>query len=124
MTAVVPRKLFLLLALLVESDAQVPSQTEVCSDGSVNCEWKNGGKMLEYTANANPYMSEVPVKIFPSSLHKKGKTHLKNLDLKDSLGLSYPATAPNLLASFLEVPKTSSSIVLNIFFDFSLFVHR
>jgi hypothetical protein len=74
----------------------------VCSDGTMNCEWQNGGTMLEYTANANPRMTEGPVHIFPASTHRTGKTQLVALDLKDMLGLNYPATAPNLLASFLE----------------------
>lgn len=59
--------------------------------------------MLEYTANANPPMTEVPVRIFPAALHQTGITHNTPLDLSEALSLRYKATAPNLLASFIEV---------------------
>ena len=65
---------------------------------SKNCEWSNGGEMLEYTANANPPMSEVPVRIFPAALHQAGETQITPLDLSEALSLNYKATAPNLLA--------------------------
>jgi gentisate 1,2-dioxygenase len=61
--------------------------------------------MLEYTANANPPMTEVPVRIFPASLHQSGPSRVVALDLSDALQLAYPATAPNLLASFLRVDE-------------------
>ncbi|CAE8684609.1 unnamed protein product [Polarella glacialis] len=83
--------------------AGLVGEAAVCVDGSMNCEWQAGGSMLEYTANANPQMSEVPVRIFPSVLHETGKTQLVPLDLSKALGLNYMATAPNLLASFIEV---------------------
>lgn len=73
------------------------------ANASKNCEWAQRAEMLEYTANANPAMTEVPVRIFPAALHKTGKTGIVPLDLKSALSLSYPATAPNLLASFAEV---------------------
>mmetsp|Transcript_15538 Transcript_15538/g.23121 ORF Transcript_15538/g.23121 Transcript_15538/m.23121 type:complete len:382 (-) Transcript_15538:312-1457(-) len=61
--------------------------------------------MLEYTANANPKMAEVPVRIFPASLHQAGPTRVIPLDLSAALALPYPATAPNLLASFVRVDE-------------------
>merc|ERR1719171_1064289 len=48
-------------------------------------------------------MSEVPVRIFPPSLHQEGDTRVVKLDLKEQLSLSYSATAPNLMASFIRV---------------------
>jgi gentisate 1,2-dioxygenase len=64
--------------------------------------------MLEYTANANPAMSEVPVRIFPAALHTSGPTRVVPLDLSDALQLDYPATAPNLLASFLRIDESDN----------------
>lgn len=64
--------------------------------------------MLEYTANANPPMTEVPVRIFPASLHQEGPTRTIPLDLSEALALPYPATAPNLLASFLRIDAGES----------------
>ena len=48
-------------------------------------------------------MAEVPVRIFPASLHQAGPTRAIPLDLSAALALPYPATAPNLLASFLRI---------------------
>lgn len=59
--------------------------------------------MYEYTANANPPMAEVPVRVFPPSMHQDGPTRVIQLNLQEDLALPYPATAPNLLASFLRI---------------------
>ena len=56
------------------------------------------GVVVEYTANANPPMSEVPVRVFPAALHQAGETQITPLDLREALSLDYKATAPNLLA--------------------------
>ena len=48
------------------------------------------------------------MRIFPASLHQTGKTQLTPLDLSEALSLPYPATAPNLLASFIEVKAGES----------------
>uniref|UniRef100_A0A7S2BSN0 Cupin type-1 domain-containing protein n=1 Tax=Florenciella parvula TaxID=236787 RepID=A0A7S2BSN0_9STRA len=100
-------------ALPAGSAASLPGDAPVCLDSSQNCidapvNWEAGGSMLEYTANANPAMTEVPVRIFPASLHQTGKTQLTPLDLSEALSLPYPATAPNLLASFIEVKAGES----------------
>merc|ERR1712187_190567 len=59
--------------------------------------------MLEYTANANPPMNEVPVRVFPPSMHQHGPSRVVQLNLQKDLDLPYPATAPNLLASFIRI---------------------
>jgi len=69
----------------------------------MNGDWSARAEMLEYTANANPPMAEVPVRVFPPSMHQRGPSRVEQLDLREELELPYPATAPNLLASFIRV---------------------
>jgi hypothetical protein len=88
--------------------ALIGRQAKQCNSTARNCEWAQGGEMLEYTANANPPMTEVPVRIFPAALHQTGATQVTPLDLSEALSLSYKATAPNLLASFIEVKAGES----------------
>lgn len=65
--------------------------------------WTNQATMYEYTSNANPPMAEVPVRVFPPSLHQTGPSRVIPLDLQKELALPYPATAPNLLANFIRI---------------------
>lgn len=48
-------------------------------------------------------MKEVPIKVFPPAMHQSGPTRVMPLDLSKDLDLAFPATAPNLLASFMRV---------------------
>eukprot|EP00746_Dinoflagellata_sp_MGD_P008016 gnl/MRDRNA2_/MRDRNA2_115979_c0_seq1.p1 gnl/MRDRNA2_/MRDRNA2_115979_c0~~gnl/MRDRNA2_/MRDRNA2_115979_c0_seq1.p1 ORF type:complete len:413 (-),score=83.06 gnl/MRDRNA2_/MRDRNA2_115979_c0_seq1:481-1641(-) len=68
-----------------------------------NEQWAEQTLMYEYTSNANPPMNEVPFYVFPPSLHQEGPTRVIPLDLQKELELSYPATAPNLLANFIRI---------------------
>jgi len=72
---------------------------------NVTEEWGNSteGHMYEYVSNANPQMSQIPVWVFPSSLHESGPTRTIPFDLSSQLQVPYPATAPNLMASFLRI---------------------
>merc|ERR1719240_2210742 len=70
---------------------------------TMNADWIARAEMLEYTANANPPMSEVPVRVFPPSIHQNGPTRVEQLDLRQDLNVPYAATAPNLLASFVRI---------------------
>jgi hypothetical protein len=97
----------LLATPLFGGAALIGREAKQCKE-SKNCEWSKGGEMLEYTANANPPMSEVPVRIFPAALHQAGETQITPLDLSEALSLNYKATAPNLLASFIEVKAGES----------------
>jgi gentisate 1,2-dioxygenase len=65
--------------------------------------WTKQATMYEYTSNANPPMAEVPVHVFPPTLHQEGPTRVIPLNLQRELALDYPATAPNLLANFLRI---------------------
>lgn len=88
-------------ALGVEADAA--SSAACPAEGCSTKEWSTHGEIYEYTSNANPPMTEVPVRIFPPSLHQEGASRVEVLDLSKELALSYPATSPNLLANFIRV---------------------
>ena len=78
-----------------------------CADGQGRCagvdEWNTQGSLYEYGSVANPPMSQVPIRVFPPAMHKTGPSAVKPLDLSRELELPYPATVPNLLASFIRV---------------------
>lgn len=58
----------------------------------------------EYSAAANPELPPIPAVAFPASLHLSGPSRVIHLDLSDRLGhTDYPATSPNLLASFVRI---------------------
>lgn len=48
-------------------------------------------------------MCEIPIRVFSS--HNKEKTGIYNFDLRREINVAYPATSPNLLASFIVVHK-------------------
>jgi len=74
-----------------------------CLGSVMNTQWKGTAEMYEYASNANPTMSEVPVKIFPPSLHQEGVTRVIPFDTSADLQVEYAATSPNLLASFVRI---------------------
>jgi gentisate 1,2-dioxygenase len=75
-----------------------------------NSEWHSNteGQILEYTSNANPPMSEIPIKIFPPELHEHGPSKITPFDLSKELEVNYPATTPNLLANFVRITINQS----------------
>eukprot|EP00968_Pinguiococcus_pyrenoidosus_P028449 scaffold7863_cov277-Pinguiococcus_pyrenoidosus.AAC.6 len=60
-------------------------------------------RIFEYTSAANPEMTEVPVAALEPSTHEAGETRVIPFDLSKQLRVSYPATSPNLMASFLRI---------------------
>lgn len=87
---------------LAAADFACPS--DGCPGGrSNNNAWKTTAEMYEYASNANPPMKEVPVKVFPPSLHQQGATRVIPFDVSSELELDYPATSPNLLANFVRI---------------------
>merc|ERR1719487_732298 len=66
-------------------------------------EWSRSAEIYEYASNANPPMSEVPVRVFPPTLHTEGPSRVEPFDVSADLEVDYPATSPNLLASFVRV---------------------
>lgn len=59
--------------------------------------------MYEYTSAANPSMIPVPYLVHDASLHESGPTRVIPFDLKDYFNIDYPATSPNLMASFIRI---------------------
>ncbi|CAM9385923.1 unnamed protein product [Heterosigma akashiwo] len=60
-------------------------------------------RIYEYTSAANPEVPRIPVKALAPELHQTGSTRIIPLNLSEDLGVSYPATSQNLLASFLRI---------------------
>lgn len=60
-------------------------------------------RIYEYTSAANPFLSPVPVLAHPASLHESGPTRIIPFDLSSRLNVPYPATSPNLMASFMRI---------------------
>jgi gentisate 1,2-dioxygenase len=65
--------------------------------------WGAAGQFYEYMSASNPDMPKIEVKSFDSSLHRSGETRIIPLDLSADLKTPYPATTPNLMASFLRI---------------------
>jgi gentisate 1,2-dioxygenase len=55
----------------------------------------------------------MPIRTFPAKLHEEGQTRVIELDLSDTLGTSYTATAPNLLANYIRI-NPNEKINLNV----------
>ncbi len=66
-------------------------------------DWEAGARFSEYTAAANPQIPAMPFVLFPASLHRTGETRMIPFDLSSQLGTRWPATSPNLMASFLHI---------------------
>jgi gentisate 1,2-dioxygenase len=49
------------------------------------------------------FILQVPVQSFPASLHQSGATRVIPFDLSQKMQIAYPATCPNLMASFLRI---------------------
>jgi len=66
-------------------------------------EKEEDGRMYEYTSAANPNMAAIPVLVHPPELHQSGPTRIIPFDLQKQLNTEYPATSPNLMASYLRI---------------------
>jgi gentisate 1,2-dioxygenase len=62
----------------------------------------------EYTSAVNPQMSPVPILLYPSKLHKEGKTRIIPLDLSQQIHCDSPSTGPNVSANYLRICKGDS----------------
>jgi len=71
-------------------------------------EFEKDSRIFEYTSAANPNIPQVPVMCHPASLHESGPTRVIPFDLSQQMNLPYPASSPNLLASFVRVCENES----------------
>lgn len=60
-------------------------------------------RMYEYSSAADPNMPQVPVLAHPAALHESGPTRIIPFDLSRHMQIPYPATSPNLMASFIRI---------------------
>lgn len=71
-------------------------------------QWEEQADFKEYMSAVNPPMPPIDVVDYPAELHQQGDTRIIPFDHSKSLDLNYPATSPNLMASFLRIlPNTS-----------------
>jgi gentisate 1,2-dioxygenase len=86
----------------MSSESEPPSLTAQFRKRT-SMDWEEGARFYEYTSAANPQLNPMPFVVFPSSLHRSGETRVIPFDLSTELGISWPATSPNLFASFLRI---------------------
>ncbi|MFT5199277.1 MAG: gentisate 1,2-dioxygenase [Planctomycetota bacterium] len=80
----------------------------------LNANWAEGTEYFEYSSAADPSLAPVQISVFPASLHQVMETKAIPLDQSDTLGIPYPCTSPNLLASYLHINgRESISISAN-----------
>ena len=70
-----------------------------------NSEWAQRSTSWEYSSAATPDLSDIPIEVFPSSMHESGKTRIIPLDISKTLETPYPATTPALLLNYLRICK-------------------
>lgn len=68
-----------------------------------NKQWSERAQFFEYLSAANPDMPKIDVVAFESAMHESGESRIIPLDLSESLKTNYPATTPNLMASYLRI---------------------
>jgi gentisate 1,2-dioxygenase len=95
------------VAVAAAAEVAVPSAMSVCDASGKGCkgnkEWVATSEIYEYTSSANPKMSEIPIRVFGPELHQEGPSRIVPFDLSEDLQLDYPATSPNLMASFVRI---------------------
>jgi gentisate 1,2-dioxygenase len=70
---------------------------------SCNADWAKNVLFFEYGSAANPRMPKIGVDVFPPSMHQIAESKIIPLDLSQNLQTKFPATGPNLLASFIHI---------------------
>ena len=84
-------------------------------------QWELQADVKEYMSAVNPPMPKIDVIDYPSALHEGGITRIIPFDLSEQLETKYPATSPNLMASFLKISagdtlKTDSLVTSQMFY--------
>lgn len=70
--------------------------------------WQRQAEVKEYMSAVNPPMPKIDVIAYESALHKDGDTRIIPFDLSKQLETAYPATSPNLMASFLRIKSSET----------------
>jgi len=66
-------------------------------------QWESQADVKEYMSAVNPPMPKIDVINYPSDLHQGGITRIVPFDLSEQLQTDYPATSPNLMASYIKI---------------------
>ncbi|MBN2864440.1 MAG: hypothetical protein JXK16_00370 [Thiotrichales bacterium] len=66
-------------------------------------QWEQQADFKEYMSAVNPNMPKIDVIDYPNTLHESGETRIISFDLSEQLNTDYPATSPNLMASYLRI---------------------
>lgn len=70
-------------------------------------QWEAQADFKEYMSAVNPPMPPIKVVDYPAAIHQQGDTRIIPFDHSQALDVPYPATSPNLMASFLKIlPNT------------------
>jgi hypothetical protein len=84
-----------------------PSYNDEIKSGKqtvVNGVWDHSTEIFEYTSSANPEVLPIPIQKLDAKEHMAGPTRVTALDTSKEIGIhDYPASSPNLLASFVRV---------------------
>lgn len=67
--------------------------------------WSKRSIHWEYSAAATPDLNDIPIEVFPASLHESGESRIIPLDISNHLETDYPATSPALLANYIRICK-------------------
>jgi len=65
--------------------------------------WETQAEVKEYMSAVNPPMPKIEVIPYSPDLHQISETKIVPLDCSQTLQTTYPATTPNLLASFIHI---------------------
>ena len=65
--------------------------------------WEEQAEFHDYMSAVNPVMPEIAIEAFLPELYASGDSRIIPLDIAASLKTPYPATSPNLLASFIRI---------------------
>jgi len=79
----------------------------------LNKVWQQQVQNWEYTSAATPDLKGIDFQSFPASLHSLEQTAIIPLDTSENLDTPYPATSPNLLASYIHI-AAGESIQTNV----------
>lgn len=99
-------------AIAVMPTTELPTGSNGASNGEIKS-WKQSFinedldhaiEIFEYASSANPELIPIPIHKLDATEHTTGPSRVTALDISKAIGIEhYPATSPNLLASFVRI---------------------
>lgn len=88
---------------------------------SAQQQWEQQAEVKEYMSAVNPPMPKIDVIDYPSVLHEGGVSRIIPFDLSKQLRTDYPATSPNLMASYIKISagemiRTDAAVTSQMFY--------